>query len=53
MACWKRGNEDMAEWHEEISDEIFEYVDFHGDEASEASKEQHEIIDSSDLWMYS
>lgn len=49
MTYWKRGDEDMAKWHEEISDEILEYVDFCEEEAAKASKELHEIIDSSDL----
>ena len=26
VTCWIRGDEDMAEWHEKISDEFFEYV---------------------------
>ena len=43
----------MVEWHEEISDEFFEYVDFCEEEAAKTSKELHEIIDSSDHLMYS
>ena len=42
------GDEDMAEWHEEISDDFFEFADFCEGEAAKASKEIREIIYSSD-----
>ena len=47
VTCWKRGYEDIAEWHEEISDEFFEYVDFYKDEAlaAKTSTDLFEIID--------
>ena len=47
------GDEDMADRHEEISDEFFEYVDFYEEKATKASKGLHKIIDSSDPLMYS
>ena len=53
VTCWIRGDEDMAEWHEKISDEFFEYVKILCEEAAKASKELHEIIDSSDPLMCS
>ena len=53
VTCWKMGDEDMAEWHEKISDECFKYAEFYKEETAKASKELFEIIDSSDPLMLS
>ena len=45
------GEDDMAEWHEEKSDQFFDFVEFYVKETAKASKELHEIIRSSDLMM--
>ena len=43
----------MAEWHEEIGDEFFEYTDFHEEEAAMAQRELCKLVDSSDPLIYS
>lgn len=53
MNHWEMGDEDMAECHEAISEEFFEYIDSNKKEISKASKELHEIIDFSDPLMRS
>ena len=53
MTFWKRHDEDMAEWNEEIGDEFFDFTDFDEEEAAKASKELHEIISLSDPLMQS
>ena len=42
---WRMGYENMAEWHEEISDEFFEFGSFYEGKPLKASKELREIID--------
>ena len=49
VTCWKRGDEDMTEWHEGIGDEFFAHTDFYEEEFARTQRELRKLIDSSDL----
>ena len=50
---WRRGDNDMVEWHEEMGDDFLDSADFYEKETAKASKELHRIVGSSDPMMYS
>lgn len=37
--CWKMGDDDLVEWHEEKGDAFFDFADFYKREATRAFKE--------------
>ena len=49
---WRMGDDNMAEWHEEKGDQIFDFTKIYKEEVAKASKELHKIIDSSNPMMY-
>lgn len=50
---WKLGDEDMIEWYKGISGEFLKFAEFYEEKVAKASKELHEIIDSSNTLVCS
>ena len=47
----EKGDEEMAECHEAISEEFSKYFELYEKKAAKVSREHHEIIDSSEFLM--
>lgn len=42
VTCWRMGDDDVAELHEYKGDDVFEFADFYGREATKAFKKVRE-----------